>query len=75
MKIVRNMSSDSENNLERHYELTAQWISPQSQQRYVFKRRYYGSQKQRYADGENVEVLIDMQHPQRYYVFIRSPSL
>jgi hypothetical protein len=74
MKIVRNMQPHVEDDTEQRYELIAQWISPQSQQRYVFKRRYYGFPDKQYTPGDTVEVLVDMQNPQRHYVSIRSSS-
>ena len=76
MNIVRGMQpSHVEDAMGRRCELIAQWIHPQSQQRYVFKRRYYEARERQYAPGDTIEVLVDMQHPRRYIVYIGSPSL
>ena len=72
MQHVTAMQPNVDRDMEHRYELVAQWIAPQSQQRYMFKRRYYGSHKTRYASGESVEVLLDLHHPRRYYVFLPS---
>jgi hypothetical protein len=75
MNIVRGMQpSHVEDDMGRRCELKALWIHPQSQRRYVFKKRYYENRERHYAPGDTIEVLVDMQHPRRYIVYIGSPS-
>jgi hypothetical protein len=71
---VRAMQPGFSNQTQRYYELWAEWISPQSGHRSLFKRRYYRSGQNHYALGEHVTVLVDMARPHRYLIVLHTTS-
>ncbi len=51
-----------------HYDVTAQWKDPKTQQLYTFKKTVHGHLPRRYVPGHSVYVLIDPNNPERYYM-------